>query len=58
MDGEEYGYQRYNLHDVQDLILSFKANEFDNNGSSPRNYFLVLLLTLQFERVYIFMKFV
>ncbi|KAG2227549.1 hypothetical protein INT45_002234 [Circinella minor] len=50
MNGEEYGYQRYNLNDIQNLILSFKANEFDNNGSNPRNYFMVLLLTLQFER--------
>ncbi|KAI9494890.1 Nup93/Nic96-domain-containing protein [Zychaea mexicana] len=50
VDGEAYDYERYNLNDIQKLILSFNPNEFDQNGTNPRNYFMVLLLTLQFER--------
>ncbi|KAI8144737.1 Nup93/Nic96-domain-containing protein [Fennellomyces sp. T-0311] len=50
VDGEEFGYEQYNLSDIQRLILSFNSSEFDKNGSDPRSYFMVLLLTLQFER--------
>lgn len=49
--GEESAYEQYRLSDLQSMMVKFGSKRFDPNGSSPWNYFKVLLLTLQFERV-------
>ncbi|CDH53223.1 nucleoporin-interacting protein nic96 [Lichtheimia corymbifera JMRC:FSU:9682] len=48
--GEESAYEQYRLSDLQSMMVKFGSKRFDPNGSSPWNYFKVLLLTLQFER--------
>lgn len=44
--------KRYKLADVQKKVVAYGSSHFDPNGKNPWFYFKVLLLSLQFERVW------
>ncbi|KAI8379326.1 Nup93/Nic96-domain-containing protein [Radiomyces spectabilis] len=49
-NAEEFGYERYQLRDLQALIVENGPQPFEAQNSNPWVYFKVLLCTLQFER--------
>lgn len=44
-------HERYTLRDLSKLLLKFGESHFDPKGNKPLDYFRVLLLSGQFERV-------
>jgi hypothetical protein len=44
---------KYDLADLQALILKFGPNHFNPRNNSPLQYFQVLIYSQQFERVHI-----